>query len=278
MATPHSSRPPGGEQQLYSQTSFPDIYEHALVGPLFQPWVPPLLEDVELQPGDRVLDIACGTGIVARLAQERLGATGTAVGVDVNPQMLAVARRVAPTIDWREGSADELPLRGGEHFDVVLCQQGFQFFPDRIAATRQMRRALTTGGRLGLSTWRPDEEFPLLRQLREVAERHLGPIDDRRHSLGEPGLIETLLGDAGFRDIRSKRVSRTIRFADGAVFVRLNAMALVSMSAAAGALDEKARQRIVATILDDSAELLRLNTDNGEFSYEIGTNVVLARA
>lgn len=101
MATSHSSQQPGGEQQLFSQRSFPETYEQALVGPLFQPWVDSLLEDVELGPGDRVLDIACGTGIVARLAKERLGATGRVVGVDVNPQMLAVARRVVPTIDWR---------------------------------------------------------------------------------------------------------------------------------------------------------------------------------
>lgn len=277
MVTPHSSRP-DGEQQLFSQSSFPEIYEQALVGPLFQPWVGSLLEDVELGPGDRVLDIACGTGIVARLAKERLGATGRVIGIDVNPQMLAVARRAAPAIDWREGDAGALPLGSDEQFDVVLCQQGFQFFLDRAAAARQMRRALARGGRLGVSTWRPDEEFPLLRQLREIAEWHLGPVDDRRHSLGEPGPIEAVLGEAGFQDIRSKHFSRTLRFADGSVFVRLNAMALVSMSAAAGDLDDEARQRVVAAITHDSAELIRLHTDEAGFAYEIGTNVVLARA
>ncbi len=145
MATSPSSLQPGGEQQLFSQMSFPEVYEQALVGPLFQPWAQSLLDDVELKPGEGVLDIACGTGIVARLAKERLGPTGRVVGVDVNPQMLAVARRVAPTIDWREGDASALPLRGDEQFDVVLCQQGFQFFQDRAAAARQMRRALVRG-------------------------------------------------------------------------------------------------------------------------------------
>jgi ubiquinone/menaquinone biosynthesis C-methylase UbiE len=278
MATSHSSRQPGGEQQLFSQTSFPEIYEQALVGPLFQPWVDCLLEDVQLGPGDRVLDIACGTGIVARLAKERLGAPGRVVGVDVNPRMLAVARRVAPTIDWREGDAGALPLGDDEQFDVVLCQQGFQFFQDPAAAARQMRRALVRGGRLGISTWRSDEESPLLRQLREIAEQHLGPIDDRRHSLGEPGPIKAVLGEAGFHDIWSKHFLRTICFTDGSVFVRLNAMALVSMSAASGALDDEARQRLVATITHDSTELIRLHRDEAGFVYEIGTNVVLGRA
>lgn len=277
MATTQLSQQTDGEQQLFSQVSFPEIYEEVLVGPLFRPWVDSLLEDVKLGPADRVLDIACGTGIVARLAKER-GATGKVVGVDVNPQMLAVARRVAPTIDWREGNAGALPLDRDEQFDVVLCQQGFQFVQDRAAAARQMHRALASGGRLGISTWRPDEEFPLLRQLREIAERHVGPVDDRRHSLGEPGPIEAVLDDAGFQDIRSKHFSRVIRFADGSVFVRLNAMAMVSMSAASGALDDEARQRVVATITSDSADLIRLNTDDDGFAYEIGTNVVLARA
>jgi hypothetical protein len=141
-----------------------------------------------------------------------------------------------------------------------------------------MHRALVNGGRLGVSTWLPDEEFPLLRQLRGVAERHVGPIDDRRHSLGEAAPIEAALRDAGFHSIRSKRFSRTIRFTDGSVFVRLNAMALVSMSAASSALNDEARMRIVETITHDSDELMRPHTDEVGFAFEIGTNVVLARA
>ena len=278
MATPQASNPSPGVQGLFSGLSFPEMYEAALVGPLFDPWVGPLLEDVDLGPGDRVLDIACGTGIVARRAKERLDETGVVVGIDVNSQMLAVARRVAPMIDWREGDAGALPLRDSERFDVVLCQQGLQFFQDRVAAARQMRRALVEGGRLGVSTWRPDDEFSVLRQLRGVAEQHVGPIVDRRHSLGEAGPVETALREAGFRDIRSKRYSRMIRFADGSVFIRLNAMALVGMSAGSKELSDDERQRIVAAIVADSAELLRRCTDEAGFAYELGTNVVLARA
>src|SRR5262245_45406857 len=94
-----------------NQASFPERYEQWLVGSLFRPWAELTLDEVKLSSGDHVLDIACGTGIVARVAKERLGDAGYVVGVDVSPDMLAVARAVAPPIDWREGNAIALPLR-----------------------------------------------------------------------------------------------------------------------------------------------------------------------
>jgi ubiquinone/menaquinone biosynthesis C-methylase UbiE len=261
-----------------AQFSFPDIYEQALVGPLFKPFAEFTLDEVGLAAGDRVLDIACGTGIVARLAKERLGATGRVVGVDLSPAMLAVARRVAPDIEWREGDARALPLHDNEPFDVVICQQGLQFVPDKLAAARQMHRALVPGGRLGVSTWRPDDEIPLGRELRRIAERHVGPIVDRRHSYGDSAPLEALLRDAGFRDVRSKTVSRTIRFSDGTVFVRLNAMALVGMSAAGKDMNDEARERMVAAIARDSAEAARQHTDGIGVAFELLSNVATARA
>ncbi len=165
-----------------NQQSFPAMYEQWLVGPLFRPWAEVLLDLVGPAAGERVLDIACGTGIVARLAHERVGPAGAVVGVDVSPGMLEVARAVAPAITWRDGSALDLPLAEGERFDVVTCQQGLQFFPDRVVAARQMRRALAPGGRLGVATWRSADEIPMFHALQPVAERHLGPVVDQRHA------------------------------------------------------------------------------------------------
>jgi ubiquinone/menaquinone biosynthesis C-methylase UbiE len=251
------------------------MYEQALVGPLFRPWVEPILQAVELAAGDRFLDVACGTGIVARLAKERLGSTANIVGIDLSPAMLAVARRVAG-IDWREGDAGALPLHDNEQFDVVVCQQGLQFFADRTAAARQMHRALAAHGRLAVSTWRPDDEIPLLRELRRVAERHVGPIVDRRHSFGQAGPLEALLRDAGFREVRSKTLSRSIRFSDGSVFVRLNAIALVGMSAAK-AMGDAERERIVGAITRDSADVARRRTDDARLAFELSANVATAK-
>ena len=261
----------------FAQLSFPEMCEQALVGPLFRPWAEDVLEEVGLTPGDRLLDVACGTGVVARLAKERLGDTGRIVGVDLSPAMLAVARREGPGIDWREGDAGALPLRDDERFDVVVCQQGMQFFPDRAAAARQMRRALAEGGRLAVSTWRPDAEVPVCEALRHVAERHLNPISDRRHSLGEAGPLEALLLDAGFQDVRSKTLSRTIRFEDGAVFIRLNAMALVGMSGASKDMGDDERERALMAIVRDSAGVLEAHTDTSGFTFQLSTNLATAR-
>jgi SAM-dependent methyltransferase len=196
----------------------------------------------------------------------------------VNGGMLAVAQRVAPDVEWREGNAMDLPLQAGERFDVVTCQQGFQFMPDKVAAAQQLRRALAANGRLALSTWRPDDEFTVLRELRRVAERHVGAIDDRRHSLGEPAPVEALLRDVGFRHIRSRTQTRTIRFSDGAVFVRLNAMALVGMSAAAKDLVDAEREHLIDAIVRESAPIVTAHTDAMGFAYELGTNVTTAQA
>jgi ubiquinone/menaquinone biosynthesis C-methylase UbiE len=261
----------------FSQQSFPEMYEQELVGPLFQPWAGPLLDAVALAPGERLLDLACGTGIVARVAHQRLGGTGRIVGIDLSPAMLAVARRLAPAIEWRAGPAEALPLSDGEQFDVVVCQQGLQFFPDRPAALREIRRALAPGGRVGCSTWRPDEELPVLRQLRRIAESHTGPISDRRHGFGEAGPLEALLREAGFTAVRSQTARRSIQFPDGASFIRLNAMALVSMSPLANELTDTAREALVAAITRDSRDVLHAHTTARGFVYDIAATIATGR-
>jgi ubiquinone/menaquinone biosynthesis C-methylase UbiE len=261
-----------------NQSSFPAMYERWLVGPLFRPLAELILEEVAISKGDRVLDIACGTGIVARVAKERLGDAATIVGVDISGDMLAVARAAAPDIEWREGSASALPLSEGELFDVVVCQQGLQFFPDKRGAAAQMHRALARDGRLAVATWRSDDEMPFLRELRRVAERHLGPIADQRYGFGDAAPLEALLRDAGFREVRSRKVSRTIRFENGASFVRMNSMAFVGMSAAGKALSDQERARTLDTIVSESAPVLARHSNEAGLAFELSTNLATARA
>lgn len=260
--------------QQFAQMSFPDMYEQALVPALFRPWAEDLVRVVDVNPSDAVLDVACGTGIVARIAKGRTGPGGHVVGIDVNPGMIDVARRQAPDIGWRVGDAAAMPV--SESFTVVVCQQGLQFVPDRMAALAEMRRALAPGGRLAVSTWRSDEEMTVLRALRAIAERHAGNVLDRRHSLDDEGELRRLLVDAGFNDVRVTPMTRTIRFKDGNTFVHLNATALVGMSERAQDLSSEARAAAVGAIVADSQELILANTDASGFAYEIGANVALA--
>ncbi|TCU14688.1 class I SAM-dependent methyltransferase [Rhizobium sullae] len=260
-----------------NQPTFPELYERWLVNPLFRPWAEITLEEVGLSPGDRVLDIACGTGIVARIARERLGDGGYVVGVDISSDMLAVARAVAPGIDWREGNASALPLNDREQFDVVACQQGLQFFSDKPAAAAQMRRALATGGRLAVATWRSDDEIPFFRDLRRIAERHLGAIADLRHSFGDAAPLEALLQDAGFHDVRSRAITRTIHFQEGAPLLRLNTMALVGMSSVGKEMDDQERKRVVEEIVGESSPVLQPYTDGSGLAFELSTNLATAK-
>lgn len=260
-----------------NRASFPEMYEHELVPYLFQPWAQALLEETAVTIGDRVLDVACGTGIVARLAKERVGDRGQVIGVDLSPQMLAVARAVAPTIDWREGSAAALPIADGTTFDVVLCQQGIQFFPDKPAAVREMRRVVAPNGRVGIAAWQALEENPFFRELHQIAERHLGPVVDQRHAFGDATAFAALLVDAGFHDVSVTPRIRSHHFPEGATFLRLNTMALVGMSGGSKSMDDDQRAKMVSAIMKDSAGHVQRYLAGNALVFEISSNVATAR-
>lgn len=263
--------------------NFPELYERLLVEPLFRPWGNALLDRVSLDreslaAGSHVLDVACGTGIVARLARERLGDQAHIVAIDRSPAMLAVARAVEPAIDWREGDAAEPPVQNDERFDVIVCHQGLQFFPDKMAAMRAMQRVLAPGGRVGIGVWRSLEENGLFYDLGMVAERYLGPIDDARHSFADADALAQLLVDAGFTDVHVDRVSRETRFAlDPAVLARLNAMAVIGMTATGKAMADAERAEMVDTIVNASLpDAARYNRGH-MLAFRTSANIAVAR-
>jgi ubiquinone/menaquinone biosynthesis C-methylase UbiE len=266
------------EAQLFVATTFTEIYERVLVAPLFRPFAERLIARVVPSRGDSVLDIACGTGIVARIAREQLGAEARVVGVDVAPAMLAVARAVDPTIDWRDGNAAALPISAGEQFTIVTCHQGLQFMPDKAAALREMRRVLAPRGRVGVATWVSLEDTPEMRGLNAIAERHVGPIVDSRHSLGDGNALEQLLVDAGFDDVNVETVVHDVEFADGALFARLNAMAVIGMSDKGKAMSEPERGELAGRIAAESHDAIAQATKNGMFRLPLSTNIATARA
>jgi SAM-dependent methyltransferase len=177
-------------------------YERWLVPPIFTQFADDLVEVVK--PGSRVLDVASGTGIVARRAAAH---AGSVVGVDINEQMLEVARARDPSIEWIEGDAADLPLPD-DSVDCVLCQQGLQFFLDPRAALHEMRRVLVPGGRLALSVWRPIEASPVYARLADLLDPEAAAI--MRSPFMGPGAdaLRAMVGG----DARVRISTKTVRF------------------------------------------------------------------
>jgi ubiquinone/menaquinone biosynthesis C-methylase UbiE len=261
------------EAQLSVATTFTEIYERVLVGPLFRPFAEQLVARIAPHRGDSVIDVACGTGIVARVAREHLGPDARIVGVDVAPAMLAVARTVDQTIDWREGNATALPVSASEQFTVLTCHQGLQFMPDKPAAVREMRRVLAPGGRAAIATWRSLEDVPGMLELNAVAERHVDRIVDSRHSFGDAAALKRLLQDAGFSDVSVATGAHDVQFADGALFARLNAMAAIGMSEKGKAMSEAERGELAGRIAAESKDVIARATRNGMFVLPLTTNI-----
>lgn len=193
----------------------PENYERFFVPAIGAPLATDLVGIASLLPGERVLDVACGTGIVARLASRQVGDTGTVMGLDVNPGMLAVARSATPpgvTIEWHEASAVAMPLPDTS-FDVVLCQMGLQFMPNKSAALREMRRVLSRGGRLTLNL--PGPTPRLFAIMGEALGRHVGAESagfvEQVFSLHDAEEVQDLVSDAGFRDVSVQSDTKSLR-------------------------------------------------------------------
>ena len=188
-------------------------YERYFVPAIGLPHAIDLVARAEPGAGERILDVACGTGVVARLVERRV-APKKLVGLDVNPGMLSVARAADDdsSIEWHQASADAMPLADGS-FDVVLCQLGLQFMPDKLAALREMRRVTAEGGRLALNVaGSAPEPFAI---MEEEMGRHLGKeVGAFVHavfSLDDAEQVTSLVEEAGFRDVAAHATAIDLR-------------------------------------------------------------------
>jgi len=195
--------------------SVPENYERYFVPAIGAPLANDLIEIAALRPGERVLDVACGTGIVARLASQHVGAAGTVGGLDINPGMLAAARlSTLPemAIDWYEASTEAIPLADAS-FDAVLCQMGLQFVSDKQAAMSEMRRVLAPGGRLILNVPGPTPQLFVI--MEEALVRLIGAeaagFVSRVFSLHDTKELQNLFNGAGFRNVAVREDTKSLR-------------------------------------------------------------------
>ena len=185
--------------------SAPEVYQRHFVPAIGQPLARDLVHTAGIREGQRVLDVACGTGVVTRLAAERVGPTGRVAGADMNAAMLEVARALSagsqPPIDWYETAAEAMPLPDAS-FDVVLCQLGLQFMRDKAAALREMRRVLVPGGQVFITV---PKLMPIFDVMHGAIARHIDPgtaaFVHLVFSLGDRASLERLLDHAGFDDV-----------------------------------------------------------------------------
>ena len=249
-----------------------ELYQRYLVPAITAKWAEDLVHRARLRGGEEVLDVACGTGVVARLAASKV-AQGRVTGLDLNAGMLAVARGVlneGASVNWMEGSALDLPFPS-DHFDVVLCQLGLQFFPDQPRALREMRRVVRERGRIALSVYSPIERTPGANAFVSALDEVLGPEASRikrgEHSFANSAQLEKLLGDAGFDTVDVQTVVQTIAFPSVLDYVRFQLLA-TPMTILLKDKIEPERQAIISSVASRAAALSTpAMLDGGKFTF-----------
>jgi ubiquinone/menaquinone biosynthesis C-methylase UbiE len=256
--------------------------EDYFVPAMFLPWASILLRHADPRAGERVLDVACGTGIVARLAAPRVGFDGQVAALDMNPAMLAVGRALpAPsgaTIVWQEGNAMALPFPDGA-FDLALCQHGLQFVPDRGAAVREMRRVLAVRGRASAIVLQALARHPVFEALVEAVARRLSlPVSAvmTPFSLSDAEELGRLYTAAGFEKVDIRPESTTTRFANPDRFVPLAVTSSAAAVPAFAELQGPARAALLEMVRTDVEPVIRRYRDADAVTFPMFAHVVVA--
>jgi len=258
-------------------------YEDALVGAIFMPWGEYLLDALEVTPGERLLDVATGPGTVARIASSRLGPTGYVLGVDLSDAMLAIAEAKesvsnGSTIEYRRSPAAPLDAPTGA-FDVVCCQHGFQFFPDRRGALAEMRRAVRSGGRVGLGVWAGIELCPPFAAVRDAIDEVMGFEAAERYANGPWGLhapaaLAAMVTNADFKDVSVEEVRQPVYFEAGASQLD-RSLAASALATDIASLPEEKRVALNSAVADN---LRSLTDESGAVASYLTSQILLATA
>lgn len=254
-------------------------YQEYLVPAMFAPLAERVAEMVEAGPGDRALDVACGTGALSRVLARLVGRSGRVVGLDRTPAMLEVAG-VQPAADGAEiefvqGSAEQLPFADGE-FSLVTCQQGLQFVPDRVSALAEFRRVLGPAGRAGIACWSDLAASAGFDALAEGLAEQIGPEAGRMmaapFALSDPAELRSLLEQAGFSGVVVEIERIAASFADAGNFVQRALTAGPIMTTFRSATESQ-RQGVI----DHVAAVLDPLRDGDTVTFEMPSLVAVAR-
>jgi SAM-dependent methyltransferase len=250
-----------------------EIYEAKFVPAIFAEWAPHLLDAAGVGPGCRVLDVACGTGIVARTAADRVDPDGSVTGIDLNEAMLTVARRLRPDLTWRQGDVASLPFPDGS-FDAVVCQMAFMFFPDREAAFAEMGRVAAAGATVAVVVPAALDAQPAYQPFVKIAVGHAGPeagsLLSTYWSCGDLEIMTAAMAAAGLDDVEARTRVGTARFESADDFVATE----IEGSPLAGRLDQATYAAVGREV---ASELGHYATPQGTFEIPLVGHVIVAR-
>jgi ubiquinone/menaquinone biosynthesis C-methylase UbiE len=250
-----------------------EVYDSWFVPVLFAPVAERMVAGTSLPPQTRVLDIACGTGIVARTVAARLHGQGQITGLDLNPAMLRVARRVSDAsglaIDWVQGDAQALPFPDAT-FDLVFCQQGIQFFPDRAAAVAEMHRVLAPGGEAAVACWRGLARNLFFAHLAQAVQQQVGSDAlAMPFALDDPLELAGLLQQAGFQDVSVEPIAFTAIYAEPDRFVEMQMTASAAGIRALQGMSASELTAVIEAIRAEMAEPVRNATVDGQLHVPV---------
>lgn len=206
-----------------NSSGFADRYQSVLVPVIFEPWAREMIRRADPRPGEHVLDLACGTGAITRQVAERV--PGSLTAVDHSAEMLDVARKLAANtghnVEWVKADAADLPF-DDDRFDLAFCQQALQFFPDRPAALRELRRVMKPGGRVAVCVQRELDANPMLKAQAEALDAHVseeaGDAVRAICSLPDGGNLRSLFESAGFGNVEIEPVTLMLHHPDARTF------------------------------------------------------------
>lgn len=250
-------------------------YEELFVPALFAPWTIHLVDGAGIARGQRVLDIACGTGVLSRHAARLTGAEGHVTGLDPSAGMLATAQEVAPEIDWRQGTAEAMDFPDAS-FDAVMSQFGMMFFADKPGAVAEMRRVLKPGGRLAVAVFDVVANNPAYATIHDLLGAEVGPealnAVSLPYSLGDAGDFRGYFEEGGFTDIRCDTRGEEITFPGPRVMVEADLRGWLPLFGIV--LSEEK----IADLLDKAeVRLARYTRPSGQTVFPASAHILTAR-
>lgn len=262
------------ELNLQELEKVAEAYERLLAPVLFAEWTHRLADAADIRQGQHTLDVACGTGILTRVIAERVGTDGSVSGVDVNPGMLAVANRIAPEIEWREGDAEALPYED-DSFDAVFCQFGLMLFSSPKTALQEMKRVLRPGGHLAVAVFGSLDDLPAYAAIADVYERvvdkSVGDALRIPFSMGDTDVLASVFASAGISSVKMTTEAGMARFSSVRNMVLSDVMGWFPFAGIH--LDE---DTIDVVTEEAKIALKAFQTPNGTVEFQLPVHLVMA--